>query len=293
MCVTLLLHFGSADVCPTRHRLTHCSRPQLWPGIRFCEEVPNCISKREDVGEEKVSRLPPPLPPMSVRSAGPSSLLTVGLPLLAVAALMAAAAGLIWLRRKHQGALRGFLAVAQENGGFAHELTGPRVLLLHLARSEAERAALCQLTAELRRRGASVIDSAAPEWRRAARCDANALTSAVLAADRVLLLSSPALAAAVSAGGGRGESERLLAAAARQLAADRLTVDYGRLYQARLTADAPTLDALVPGAAFTLPEHQQELVTALLAGTSRTNGVGINTHVTADETADVIPAEKH
>ncbi|KAF0299421.1 hypothetical protein FJT64_027797 [Amphibalanus amphitrite] len=243
--------------------------PQVEPGTRFCNFSPNCRNAKVTIDARALGRLPPPTPPLSVRSAGPSTLLTVGLPLLALATLLAVAAGLLFLRRKHRRALGGFMATSQENGGFGLELSGPRVLLLHLARSDAERAALRQLTAELRLRGASVVDSDAPEWRRAARRDAAALASAVAAADRVLLLSSSALAAAVAAGGG-GEPERLVAAAARQVSAGRLTVDYGRLYQARLAADAPTLDSLVPGAAYTLPEHQRELVTALLAGTNRT-----------------------
>ena len=221
-----------------------------------------------------MSRLSPPSLE-SVRLAEPPLLLTAGLPLLGGVILITATLGVLWLRRSQRRALRSL--AARENPGFhpqpacapeAVRQTPPGVLLLHLARSGAERAAVQRLAAELRARGAAVTDSAGPEWRLAARRDGPVLT-----AGRVLLLSSPAVAAAVAAGGG-GEPERLVAAAVRQLAGSRHQTDYGRLYQARLSSDTAALAGLVPGAVYTLPEHQHQLVTALLAGTTDTTSDG-------------------
>ena len=226
-----------------------------------------------------MGRQPPP-PPASVQSAGPPLLLTAGVPAAVLLLLAAAGVGLLWHRRSQCKALKAPTSAdatsCRQNAGFDHEMAvsvspaaAPSVLLLHLARSDAERAAVRQLAAELSARGAAVTDSDSPQWRSAARMDATGLASAVPAHDRVLLLSSTAAAAG---SGGGGERERLFAAAVRQLTGSGLTSNYGRVYQARLTTEAPTVAGLVTGAAYTLPEHQHELVAALLTGTNTTNG---------------------
>ncbi|XP_043203798.1 uncharacterized protein LOC122371492 [Amphibalanus amphitrite] len=193
---------------------------QVLPDTWFCAGgTGGCRDLRVHIGP--LQRLPPSQPPPLLRAAALPGWLTAGLALLALVTAAVAVATLLWSRRRH----RRYVDRAATAGCYCLTAGGglpaaPRVLLLHLARSDAERAALRQLTAELRLRGASVVDSDAPEWRRAAR----------------------------------------------------------------LAADAPTLDSLVPGAAYTLPEHQRELVTALLAGTSCTKGAAADAVLPADIT---------
>ena len=241
------------------------SSPQVLPNTWFCEGgTGGCREIRASIGP--LLRLPTRRPPV-LRVAAPPGWVTASLLLLAITTVAVAAAGLLWGRRQH----RRYIASLAGAAGCQRLVSecpaaASSVLLLHLARSDAERAAVRQLAAELGARGAAVTDSDSPQWRSAARMDATGLASAVPAFDRVLLLSSPAAAAAAAAGSGGGERERLFAAAVRQLTGSGLTSNYGRVYQARLTAEAPTVAGLVTGAAYTLPEHQHELVAALLTG---------------------------
>ena len=213
------------------------SPPQVLPNTWFCEGgTGGCREIRASIGP--LLRLPTRRPPV-LRVAAPPGWVTASLLLLAITTVAVAAAGLLWGRRQH----RRYIASLAGAAGCQRLVSecpaaASSVLLLHLARSDAERAAVRQLAAELSVRGAAVTDSDSPQWRSAARMDATGLASAVPAHDRVLLLSSPAVAAAAAGSGGGGERERLFAAAVRQLTGSGLTSNYGRVYQARLTTEA-------------------------------------------------------
>ncbi|XP_037084298.1 uncharacterized protein LOC119104685 [Pollicipes pollicipes] len=71
-----------------------------------------------------------------------------------------------------------------------------------------------------------------------------------------------------------GEAARAFVTEVRCLTASRWAAEYGRVYQARLGADAPALAGLVPGVVYTLPEHMTELVEALARSTPPPPGDG-------------------